>query len=70
MRDWRVGMIERPCVSLATAVAASSAFPPVLSPLVMKLNLAGFGGRSRKRTIRARHEINARFGGRASGEMV
>ena len=32
MGDYRVGLIERPDVSLAAAVAASSAFPPVLSP--------------------------------------
>jgi len=33
MWDYRVGKIERPELSLATAVAASSAFPPVLCPL-------------------------------------
>jgi NTE family protein len=32
MGDYRVGLVERPDVSLAAAVAASSAFPPVLSP--------------------------------------
>lgn len=32
MRDWRVGMIKSPKLRLAQAVAASSAFPPVLSP--------------------------------------
>jgi NTE family protein len=32
MGDYRVGLVERPDVSLAVAVAASSAFPPVLSP--------------------------------------
>ena len=32
MRDWRVGMIKSPKLRLAEAVAASSAFPPVLSP--------------------------------------
>jgi NTE family protein len=42
MRDWRVGVVERPRVPLATAVAASSAFPPVLSPLVMKLHPSDF----------------------------
>ena len=35
--DWRVGMIEEPRVSLADAVAASSAFPPVLSPFDIDL---------------------------------
>jgi NTE family protein len=42
MRDYRVGEVKNPTVSLATAVAASSAFPPVLSPLVMKLDPANF----------------------------
>jgi NTE family protein len=32
MGDYRVGLVERPDVSVAAAVAASSAFPPVLSP--------------------------------------
>jgi len=33
MRDYRVGEVRRPTVPLAVAVAASSAFPPVLSPM-------------------------------------
>lgn len=33
MRDWRVGEIKNPKTDLAVAVAASSAFPPVLSPV-------------------------------------
>ncbi len=37
MRDYRVGMIANPDVSLAVAVAASSAFPPFLSPVVLRL---------------------------------
>jgi NTE family protein len=32
MGDYRVGLVEQPDVPLATAVAASSAFPPILSP--------------------------------------
>ena len=40
MADYRVGRIDRPRFSLARAVAASSAFPPVLSP--MTLNLDGY----------------------------
>lgn len=42
MRDWRVGEVRRPEISLATAVAASSAFPPVLSPMILKLDPASF----------------------------
>lgn len=36
MRDWRVGMVPNPTIDLAVAVAASSAFPPVLSPMVLR----------------------------------
>lgn len=35
--DWRVGRIDDPVIGLATAVAASSAFPPVLSPFELDL---------------------------------
>ncbi len=38
MRDWRVGEVKNPKVKLATAVAASSAFPPVLSPVELNLD--------------------------------
>ena len=38
MRDWRVGAVMNPTVSLARAVAASSAFPPVLSPCKLELH--------------------------------
>ncbi len=37
MRDWRVGKVRTPRISLAAAVAASSAFPPFLSPLRLDL---------------------------------
>jgi NTE family protein len=42
MRDWRVGKVTRPMVPLATAVAASSAFPPVLSPVTLELSSEDF----------------------------
>lgn len=42
MADYLVGMVPSPTVSLAKAVAASSAFPPVLSPCVLKLDPALF----------------------------
>ena len=38
MRDYRVGSVDKPDVALADAVAASSAFPPVLSPHQMELD--------------------------------
>jgi NTE family protein len=34
--DYRVGQIDRPALSLARVVAASSAFPPLLSPVGIK----------------------------------
>lgn len=37
MADWRVGRVMRPQTTLAFAVAASSAFPPLLSPARLKL---------------------------------
>jgi len=42
MRDWKVGEYKSPDVLLATAVAASSAFPPVLSPVRLKLRAEKF----------------------------
>jgi len=36
MGDYRIGLIRDPTLPLARAVAASSAFPPVLSPVVIK----------------------------------
>lgn len=38
MADYRIGRIDSPTVSLATAVAASSAFPPFLSPVILTPN--------------------------------
>jgi NTE family protein len=38
MGDWIVGLVMNPTLDLATAVAASSAFPPVLSPAVLDLD--------------------------------
>lgn len=34
--DWRIGVIENPKRSVAEAVAASSAFPPILSPSTLQ----------------------------------
>lgn len=41
-RDYRVGKIAEPRLDLATVVAASSAFPPFLSPIRLKLNEKDF----------------------------
>lgn len=48
MADYRVGVIDEPEVPLARAVAASSAFPPVLSPTVLKLDNAVYRAGSGK----------------------
>lgn len=40
--DWQVGIYPNPTTSLAQAVAASSAFPPVLSPARIKFNPGDF----------------------------
>jgi NTE family protein len=42
MRDYLVGEMKNPEVPLATAVAASSAFPPVLSPAKLELDPSRF----------------------------
>jgi NTE family protein len=49
MADYKVGQVLRPELELATAVAASSAFPPFLSPLKLKLRegeVVGFPGQA------------------------
>jgi NTE family protein len=40
--DWRVGEIKDPDTQLAIAVAASSGFPPFLSPIVLKFHARQF----------------------------
>jgi NTE family protein len=42
MRDYRVGEVVKPEVPLAVVVAASSAFPPVLSPVELDLDPGDF----------------------------
>ena len=42
MGDYLVGLIRNPKARLADAVAASSAFPPVLSPAVLEVDPAAF----------------------------
>ena len=42
MRDYRVGEVKKPKLPLAKAVAASSAFPPVLSPCELRLDPGDF----------------------------
>lgn len=42
MRDYRVGEVKNPTLRLSQAIAASSAFPPVLSPVEIRLNPESF----------------------------
>jgi NTE family protein len=42
MADYKVGQINRPKLSLASAVAASSAFPPFLSPYLLRVSADDF----------------------------
>jgi NTE family protein len=42
MGDYRVGLIRNPTLQLAVAVGASSAFPPVLSPVELQLHPQDF----------------------------
>jgi NTE family protein len=42
MGDYRVGLVRNPTLELAKAVAASSGFPPFLSPLRLRLQTTDF----------------------------
>ncbi|HEX8840669.1 MAG TPA: patatin-like phospholipase family protein [Sphingomicrobium sp.] len=42
MADYKVGEIDRPTLPLAAVVAASSAFPPFLSPYVLRVSRTDF----------------------------
>ena len=58
MRDWKIGEIRDPSTEVAVAVAASSAFPPVLSPVVLKFKESqyspGYGAVDRRAKLRER----------------
>jgi len=47
MADYRIGLVREPRTPLSTVVAASSAFPPVLSPVVLKLPEGAFEAEGR-----------------------
>src|SRR6185369_9148895 len=46
MGDYRVGLIKNPTTELAVAVAASSAFPPFLSPAQLELDPSDFDSKT------------------------
>jgi NTE family protein len=52
MADYTVGVIPDPTVELALAVAASSAFPPILSPVKLKLDPDSFAPEGRGQNYR------------------
>lgn len=63
MRDWRVGSIENPTLRLADAVAASSAFPPVLSPYVLEVDPSDFDSREPGLGDEFRRDVSLTDGG-------
>jgi NTE family protein len=52
MADYTIGMIPTPSLKLSLAVAASSAFPPILSPLKLKLDPTAFSPEGRGHNYR------------------
>lgn len=63
MRDWRVGSIKDPVLRLADAVAASSAFPPVLSPYVLDVDPSQFDVSEPGLGDAFRHDVSLTDGG-------
>ena len=52
MGDYRVGLIHNPTTELAVAVAASSAFPPFLSPAKLEVQTSDFDPNTRGVTLK------------------
>jgi NTE family protein len=52
MADYTVGVVPQPGLALAGVVAASSAFPPVLSPMKLKLDAGSFAPEGRGQNYR------------------
>jgi NTE family protein len=66
MADYRVGRIDAPQLTLGIAVAASSAFPPVLSPCVIEVNPESWErteGADLFNNLRYRHTLTLTDGG-------
>jgi len=72
MADWRVGRIESPRVPLADAVAASAAFPPVLSPFTMELGDAQWASEAdnQVRDLRKRQCVERVHPGRSRRRLL
>jgi NTE family protein len=52
MADYRIGMYPKPLVDLAVAVGASSAFPPMLSPVRLTVDANGYAPEGRGELFR------------------
>jgi NTE family protein len=52
MADYTIGVIDDPRIELAVAVAASSAFPPVLSPMHISIDPASYSEKGRGANFR------------------
>jgi NTE family protein len=52
MADYRIGMYPEPHVDLAVAVGASSAFPPILSPVRLTVDADGYAAEGRGELFR------------------
>lgn len=63
MADYRVGRVDNPRVRLADAVTASSAFPPVLSPYVLKVDIDDFAEKKPNLDARFFEEVTLTDGG-------
>jgi NTE family protein len=59
MADYTIGLVPDPKVELAIAVAASSAFPPILSPLTLKLDPTSFSPPDRGPNYKEPFDSNA-----------
>jgi NTE family protein len=63
MGDYIVGAVSRPTLPLASAVAASSAFPPFLSPYVLAVDPADFPKRKKPPAPKLQSDITLTDGG-------
>ncbi len=59
--DWKLGRLSRPDITLGTAMAASAAFPPFLSPLRLRTDPAKWIRRPTIRGLDSAQRIRARL---------
>lgn len=59
--DYRIGLIRQPNFDIATAVACSSAFPPVLAPIEIEFNEPGIFERTPGADLWGREEFRRRL---------